>query len=81
MFFRKSTEDRVSILKLNAGLRHAQLELLSAQCATDRLRLCFSVQDVARHGHPDVLRKALQASAVLISVLFFDSALLLPCFR
>ena len=39
--------------------------MLSAQCATDRLRLCFSSHDVARHGEPEVLRKALQASAVL----------------
>lgn len=65
MFSGKSTEDRIAILKLNAELRHAQLELLSAQCVTDRLRLSFSTHDVARHGQPDVLRKALQASAVL----------------
>jgi hypothetical protein len=44
---------------LNAELRHAQLELLSAQCATDRVRLRFSIEDIAQHGQPDLLRRAI----------------------
>jgi len=50
--------DRVAAVQMNAELRHAQLEMLSAQCATDRLRLRYSIQDIARHAQRDTLRKA-----------------------
>jgi hypothetical protein len=59
------SEDRVAIVQMNAELRHAQLELLSAQCATDRVRLRFSIEDIARHAQPDVLRKALGTATAL----------------
>ena len=57
--------DRVAILQMNAELRHAQLELLSAQCATDRLRLRYSAEDIARHAQHDTLRKA-RSSAIAL---------------
>jgi hypothetical protein len=57
--------DRSVIVQMNAGLRDAQLELLSACCATDRIRLSFSIEDVAQHGQRDILRKALEATTVL----------------
>lgn len=60
-----SVENRAAIVRLNAELRHAQLELLSAQCAIDRLRLGYSADDIARFAQPDVLRRALQASKTL----------------
>lgn len=50
--------DRVAIMQMNSELRHAQLEMLSAQCATDRVRLRYSAESVARHAQRDVLRKA-----------------------
>ena len=50
---------------MNADLRHAQLDLLSAQCATDRLRLRFSVEDLARFGEKDVLRKTIGTAVAL----------------
>ncbi len=53
------SDDRVAIVQMNAELRHAQLELLSAQCATDRVRLRFSIEQIARPAHPDTLRKVL----------------------
>jgi len=59
------TGDRVAILQMNAELRHAQLEMLSAQCATDRLRLRYSVADMAHHGQRDVLRKAWSSANAL----------------
>ncbi len=55
-------EDRVSILQMNAELRHAELELLSAHCATYQLRLRFSTDDLARFGQRDVLRKSVEAA-------------------
>lgn len=58
MFSWNDPEDRVAIVQLNAELRHAQLELLSAQCAADQLRLRFSSANIARHAQPDILKKA-----------------------
>jgi hypothetical protein len=65
MFSWEKTGDRVAIVQMNAELRHAQLELLSAQCATDRLRLRFSAEDIACHAQRDVLRKALSSANAL----------------
>ena len=58
-------DDRVAIIQMNAELRNAQLELLSAECAKDRLRLRFSPQDIANHGARDVLRKAVASATAL----------------
>jgi hypothetical protein len=65
MFLWSETDDRVAIVKMNAELRHAQLELLSAECATDRLRLRFSPENLARYAERDVLRKAVASATAL----------------
>jgi hypothetical protein len=65
MFSWSKSDDRVAIVQLNAELRHAQLELLSAECATDRLRLRFSLEDVASYGQHDVLRQAMASATAL----------------
>lgn len=57
--------DRVLIFQMNAQLQDAQVELLSAQCATDRLRLRFSNEEIARHGQRDILHKILGAAKAL----------------
>ncbi len=57
--------DRVAVMQMNSELRHAQLELLSAQCATDRLRLRYSPEDIARLAQRDVLRKAWSSVSAL----------------
>jgi hypothetical protein len=58
-------EDRISIAQMNSELRHAELELLSAHCATYQLRLRFSLEDLARYGQRDVLRKSVEAANAL----------------
>jgi hypothetical protein len=65
MFSWENPDDRVAIVQMNAELRHAQLELLSAQCATHQLRLRFSTDDLARFGQPEVLRKAIATASGL----------------
>jgi hypothetical protein len=65
MYSWKNADDRVAIVQMNAALRHAHLDLLSAQCATDRLRLRFSIEDLAKYGERDVLRKAIGAAVAL----------------
>jgi hypothetical protein len=57
--------DSLASGQMNAELRHAQLEMLSAQCATDRLRLRYSAEDLARHAQRDILRKAWSSANAL----------------
>ena len=65
MFSWENPDDRVAIVQMNAELRHARLELLSAECATHQLRLRFSTQDLARYAEQDLLRKAIDSAAAL----------------
>jgi hypothetical protein len=58
-------DDRVAIAEMNAELRHAQLDLLSARCSADRLRLRFSLDDLAQHAERDLLRKAIGHAVAL----------------
>ncbi len=55
----------VSVIQLNSELRHAQLELVSAHCATHQLRLRYSAEDLARFGHRDLLRRSAEAASAL----------------
>ena len=54
----ESSDDRLSTAQMNSELQHAQLELLAAHCATHKLRLHYSADDLARFGRRDVLRKS-----------------------
>jgi hypothetical protein len=65
MYSWNDPDDRVAIAQMNADLRHAQLDLLTAQCATDRLRLRFSAADLVRYGERDVLRKTIGTALAL----------------
>jgi hypothetical protein len=65
MFAWENPEDRVAIVQMNAELRHAQLELLSAECATHQLRLRFSNEDLAGFAERDVLQKAITTASRL----------------
>ena len=55
----------VSAQQLNAELEQAQLELLSARCATHQLRRHYSTSDLVRFGRRDVLRKSAEAASAL----------------
>ena len=65
MYSHENPEDRVLIVQMNSELRRAQLELLSAHCATHQLRLHYSALDLARFGRRDVLRKSAEAASAL----------------
>jgi hypothetical protein len=65
MFSWDDPDDRVAIVQMDAELRHAELELISAQCATHQLRLRFSITDLARYGKREILRKAVAAASDL----------------
>jgi hypothetical protein len=65
MYSWDNPDDRISIAQMNSELQHAQLELLSAHCATHQLRLRFSADDLARFGQRDILRKSVRSAAAL----------------
>ncbi len=65
MFSWDDPDDRVAIVQMDAELHHAELELISAQCATHQLRLRFSIDDLARFGERAILRKAIAAASDL----------------
>lgn len=65
MYSWNKPEDRVSIAQMNSELQHAQLELLSAHCATHQLRLRFSIEDITRYGERDALRKSAETASAL----------------
>jgi hypothetical protein len=65
MCYTESPEDRISIVQINSELRHAQLELISAHCATHKLRVRFSIEDLARYGRRDVLRKSIETASAM----------------
>jgi hypothetical protein len=65
MFSWDNPDDRVAVVQMNAELRHARLEMLSAECATHQLRLRYSIEDLARYAEQDLLRKAIDSASAL----------------
>lgn len=53
------------IARLSSDLRTAKIELLSAQCAADRLRLQYSVADIVSFGERQALKGAIASAASL----------------
>ena len=51
--------------RLISDLRAAKVELLSAQCAADRLRLQYSVADIVSFGEPQTLKGAIASASAL----------------
>ena len=55
----------IDVAKLKAEVAAASVELLSAQCATDRIRLQYSPQDIAVFGERQSLRRAIASAEAL----------------
>jgi hypothetical protein len=53
------TNKQIDVPRLKADLAAATVELLSAHCATDRVRLQYSPHDIVAHGERDALKKAI----------------------
>jgi hypothetical protein len=56
---------QAGIARLVSDLRAAKVELLSAQCATDRLRLQYSVADIVSFGERQALEGAIASAGAL----------------
>jgi len=50
--------EQIDVPRLKADLAAATVELLSAHCATDRVRLLYSPEDIVAHGERAALKKA-----------------------
>jgi len=60
--FNDEARKQANIARLIADLRAAKVELLSAQCAADRLRLQYSLQDIISFGERQTLQRAIASA-------------------
>jgi hypothetical protein len=60
-----SNKQQVDVMRLRADLAAAGIEVLSAHCATDRVRLQYSPQDIVTFGEHSTLRKAIASCEAL----------------
>jgi hypothetical protein len=67
--FTDESKKQTKVAKLVADLRSAKVELLSAQCAVDRLRIQYPIPDIISFGERQTLERAL-ASARAVSRFF-----------
>jgi hypothetical protein len=54
-----ATKKQIDIPRLRADVSAASIELLSAHCATDRVRLQYSPQDILTFGERRALKRAI----------------------
>jgi hypothetical protein len=56
---------QIDTARLRADLAAAKVELLSAQCAADRIRLQYPVEDIAAFGDPQTLKRLIGSATAL----------------
>lgn len=62
----KSGEKKqIDIARLKADLAAASVELLSARCAADRIRMHYTPQDVVAFGERSALQRAISSAQAL----------------
>ena len=59
------SKKQIDIARLKADLAAASIELLSAHCAADRVRLQYSPQDIVAHGERRALQRAITSAEAL----------------
>ena len=60
-----SAERRFEAYKLDGDLRDAYVELLSAQCAVERLKMRYSADDLAAKGSKFMVARSISAAGVI----------------
>ena len=63
--FNDDVKRRAEVAKLMADLRNAKVELLSAQCAVDRLRIQYPIPYIVLFGERQTLERALALARAL----------------
>jgi len=61
------SKKQIDIGRLKADLAAASVELLSAHCAADRVRLQYSPQDIVAFGERRMLQRAIASAEALHS--------------
>jgi hypothetical protein len=56
---------QIDVQRLKADLAAADVELLSAHCAADRVRLQYSPQDIAAFGERGSLQRSIASAGAL----------------
>lgn len=69
---------RVEAFKLDGDLRDAYVELLSAQCAVERLKMRYSPHDLASHGSKFMVSRSVTAASVICEYFSSVEKSLLP---
>jgi hypothetical protein len=59
------SKKQIDVARLRADLAAAGVEVLSAHCAADRVRLQYSPQDIVAFGERGTLKKAIASSEAL----------------
>jgi hypothetical protein len=60
-----AVKKQVDVSRLMADLTAAKVELLSAQCAADRIRLQYSPQQIAAFGERQTVKRAIASAEAL----------------
>lgn len=61
----QSGSKQLDVVRLKADVATASVELLSAHCATDRIRLHYSPQDIVTFAERAMLKKALTSAEAI----------------
>jgi hypothetical protein len=59
------SKKHLDVVRLKADLAAAGIELLSAQCAADRVRLQYSPHDIVTFGERSALKRAIASAQAL----------------
>lgn len=59
------SKKQLDVVRLRADLAAASVDLLSAHCAADRVRLQYSLQEVVSFADPSALKRAIASSEAL----------------
>lgn len=60
-----AVKKEIDVTRLKADLSAASIEMLSAQCAADRVRLQYSPQDIVKFGERQALKRAIASAEAL----------------
>jgi hypothetical protein len=59
------SKKQINVVRLKADMAAASVELLSAHCAADRIRLQYSPRDVASFTDRNALKRAITSSEAI----------------
>jgi hypothetical protein len=59
------SKKQIDVARLKADLAAAGVEMLSAHCAADRLRLQYAPQDIVTYGERPSLKRAIASAEAL----------------